>query len=135
MSNRTHRNPAFTLLEMMLVVMIMGVLMGIAAWAIIGQAKQARIKSTVATLNTVSAMVKTYNINRGDYPAKLAELVPEYADHPPVDAWKHPLVYAVNPPGAKRPYELYSKGPNGEANAEPIDYWNESAAAAAPANP
>jgi general secretion pathway protein G len=123
-TTRHHTRHAFTLLEMMLVVMIMGVLMGIAAWAITNQAKTARVKATVATLRTVSSMVTTYNLNRGNFPAKLGELVPEYAAQPPLDAWKRPLVYSVNPPGSARPYELYSTGPSADAPTDVIDVWH-----------
>ena len=55
--NLNHARKGFTLLEMMLVVMIMGVLLGVAAWNIIGTSNKARRATTVATMKQVSGML------------------------------------------------------------------------------
>ncbi|HMN42313.1 MAG TPA: type II secretion system protein GspG [Phycisphaerales bacterium] len=116
---------AFTLLEMMLVVMIMGVLIGIAAWNIIGQGDKARRAATIATMKNVEGMLKTYNLDYGVYPPTIDALVPKYTEKKPVDAWKHPLQYNLNSSGSTHPYELYSLGADNEAgNTDDIDWWH-----------
>jgi general secretion pathway protein G len=121
---RRH-SKGFTLLEMMLVVMIMGVLIGIAAWNIIGQGDKARRAATVGTMKNVEGMLKTYNLDYGQYPASLDNLVPKYTEKMPTDAWKRQLMYTVSASGGAHPFELYSTGASGEAgNADNIDWWH-----------
>lgn len=115
----------FTLLEMMLVVMIMGVLIGVAAWNIVGQGENARRKASMATMKTVEGMLKTYMLDYGTYPPTLQALVPKYTEKTPLDAWKHPIFYAPNPPGSPKPFTLYAPGPGGEAGEGNIDFWAE----------
>jgi general secretion pathway protein G len=116
----------FTLLEMMLVVMIMGVLLGVAAWNIIGTGAKARVAATRASMKMVDGMLKSYNLDYGTYPSSLQALVPKYTEKMPVDAWKHPLVYNPNPPGSPQPFSLYSTGASTDGgNDTTIDFWKE----------
>lgn len=114
----------FTLLEMMLVVMIMGLLIGVVAWNIGGQSKKARVATTVASMRTVESMLKAYHLDYGAYPATLQTLVPKYTEKLPQDSWKRPLVYAPNASGSAKPFILYSTGESGEqGNQDNIDIW------------
>ena len=121
----------FTLLEMMLVVVIMGVLIGVAAVNILGQGKKAKVSASRASMATVASMLKTYNLDQGTYPPTLDNLVTKsYLDKIPVDAWKRPLVYI---PGnivsgtTSHPFQLYSTGESGETSGggDIIDFWEE----------
>ena len=126
--NRARKG--FTLLEMMLVVMIMGVLLGVAAWNIASTGTKARRATTVATMKQVSGMIDVYNLDYGVYPASLDVLVPKYTSKMPVDAWKQPIRYSLTS-GGQHPYQMFSNGTGGDspANAEDvIDYWTEEAA-------
>jgi general secretion pathway protein G len=123
----------FTLLEMMLVVVIMGVLIGVAAVNILGRGKAAKIGATKASMSTTASMIKNYNLEQGVYPATLDNLVPKYMEKIPLDAWKRPLVYIASPSGGgatgTHPFTLYSTGESGETGgADVIDYWEEEAA-------
>jgi general secretion pathway protein G len=129
MNTRKHRllkaPHGFTLLEMMLVVMIMGVLIGIAAWNIIGQGDKARRAATIATMKNVESMLKTYNLDYGVYPPTISALVPKYTEKAPTDAWKHPIQYNLNSSGGAHPFELFSLGADNEAgNADDVDWWH-----------
>src|ERR1700733_11306643 len=92
---RRHALRGFTLLEMMLVVMIMGVLIGVATWNIIGQGDKARRAATVATMHNVEGMLNTYNLDYGVFPSTLDPLIPKYTSKMPVDAWKRAVLYSV----------------------------------------
>lgn len=114
----------FTLLEMMLVMVIIGLLAGVAVWNIVGQGEAARISTTQATLRSVKSMLTAYNLDNGTYPATLTSLVPKYTEAAPVDAWKRPLVYFPSSGNAAKPYTLYSTGKSGEqGGADIIDVW------------
>jgi general secretion pathway protein G len=123
--HRTHARRGFTLLEMMLVVMIMGVLVGVAAWNIMSQGDKARRAATFQTMKTLQGMLDTYNLDYGVYPPTLDPLVPKYTAKMPLDAWKRPIIYSVTP-GNQHPYVLFSYGPSGDQSAaDTIDFWIE----------
>ena len=123
-AKRTIARRGFTLLEMMLVVMIMGLLIGVVAWNIGGQSKKARVATTVASMRAVESMLKAYHLDYGAYPPTLQTLVPKYTEKLPQDSWKRPLVYAPNASGSAKPFILYSTGESGEqGNQDNIDIW------------
>lgn len=120
----------FTLLEMMLVVVIMGVLIGVASVSILGRGKAAKIAASRATMSTAASMIKNYNLEQGVYPATLDNLVPKYMEKVPLDAWKRPLIYIPGTTGAgagAHPFTLYSTGESGDSSStgDLIDYWEE----------
>lgn len=114
----------FTLLEMMLVVAIIGILMGVAVWNIVGQSDKARIKATQASMRNISTALGAYKADKGVFPADLQVLVAEkYFDKVYKDAWKRDFIYSsVGPAG--RDYGLISVGPDGQQGTEDdIDWW------------
>ncbi len=114
----------FTLLEMMLVVMIMGLLIGVVAWNIGTRGSEARKATTIASMRQVESMLKAYQLDHGTFPPTLQTLVPKYTEKLPQDSWKRPLVYAPNAAGSAKPYILYSTGESGEqGNQDNIDIW------------
>jgi general secretion pathway protein G len=128
-----RRAAAFTLLEMMLVVAIMGILMSVAVWNIVGQSEKARVKATEATMQTIETALKAYKADKGSYPQTIQMLVTtKMLDERIKDAWKHDIEYRT--PGANgRDYSLVSPGPDGQIGTDDdIDVWRmrEEAAAA-----
>ena len=121
----------FTLLEMMLVVVIMGVLIGVASVNILWQGKAAKIAATKASMATTASMIKNYNLQEGVYPATLDNLVPKYMEKIPVDSWKRPLLYIPGNSGTgtgAHPFQLYSGGETGDPQGqELIDFWEADA--------
>jgi general secretion pathway protein G len=106
------RQSAFTLLEIMLVVAIIGVLLAAAIYKMsptLGIAKETRTKGDLQGLRT---MLLSYNGSVGSYPDSLNALVPRWMDELPKDAYNSPYVYRY--PGRKNPasYDLFSAGPD-----------------------
>lgn len=118
----------FTIIEIMIVVMIIGI---IAAGAFAGMRYLQRVKeSTTRTkLAAVDTMLEQYNTTIGEYPTELQELV-DGPSKPQLqkrwgesigtvdelrDAWGQDFVYSLQPKGSRPPYELYSIGSKGDS--------------------
>src|SRR3984893_14886538 len=107
-----NRQSAFTLLEIMLVVAIIGVLLAAAIYKMspaLGVAKETRTRADIQGIRT---MLLSYNGTNGTYPESLRALVPRLMEEVPKDAWGPPYVYRY--PGQRNPggYDLFSEGPD-----------------------
>ncbi len=123
----------FTLLEMMLVVLIIGMLAAAVAWNFAGQGDKARTGTTKANLKTLQQMVVNYQLEKGQYPATLQALIPEFTDKIPKDGWKRDFIYYTPSPDG-RPFALFSNGADGSTGgADDISVWTMDEGAA-PAN-
>ena len=118
---------AFTLLEIMLVVMIIGLLLGTAIYKLRGNVETARMVAVESSLQSVRTQLKLYESMNGFAPTTdqgLQALVQQPQAEPrptrwtqmldsvPKDPWGKDFVY-LNP-GRKNPnsYDLYSCGPD-----------------------
>jgi general secretion pathway protein G len=118
---------AFTLLEIMLVVAIIGLLMSAAIYKMVGNVEVSRHVKVQADLQGYNTQLKLYQSLNGFYPTTeqgLQALVsPPSTDPKPSrwtqlmtdvqkDPWGSPYVYYS--PGRKNPngYDLYSAGPD-----------------------
>lgn len=123
-ARRAHR--AFSLLELMLVLAILGILMAVAAWNLAATGDKAKIRATTVTLDTVRQQLSAYNLEKNGYPPNLIALTTSGFLDPTkklVDGWDQPLIYMT--PGLNgRPYELLSAGPDKQASTQDdIDVW------------
>ena len=92
--SRNARRGAFTLLEIMVVVVIIGILAGMAVMVIDpkGQANEARKETTKARITQVQGQVELYEMKHGKPPANLEALVQsKQLKETPKDAWGDPL--------------------------------------------
>ena len=133
----------FTLIEIMVVLIIIGLLAGIVVPKLIGRTEEAkRIKTAVQIKNLQSAL-DLYKLDSGVYPSTdqgLQALVEKpavgeipnnwkeggYIDKIPKDPWGNNYVYIS--PGVHGDYDLYSYGADGEEGGEgrnaDIQSWN-----------
>lgn len=121
------RRSAFSLLEMMLVVVIIGLLAGVVTVSFLHQGKKARVELTKVEMKSVRDAVESYMINTGSLPATLEELLsssPPYIRSLPKDAWKRPFIYRPEPANPERQYTLVSLGEDGvEGTDDDLDLW------------
>ncbi len=133
--NRKNRS-AFTLVEIMAVVIIIGLLAAVAARNFMGQTDRARVKTTQATLKVLHEQVMMFKLDTGRYPTEeegLTALVEQPSDvenwEPsgylqstkiPKDAWNHDFVYQLNPESGK-PFVIISYGADGQEGGEGYD--------------
>jgi type II secretion system protein G len=118
----------FTLLELMVVLVIIGILMALVAPTIMGRPNEARVTAARADLQAIASALDLYKLDNFDYPTTaqgLAALATKPADPPapphwkeggylrrlPVDPWGNPYQYLC--PGAHGAYDLYSLGAGG----------------------
>lgn len=128
---------AFTLLEIMLVVMIIGLLLGTAIYKLRGNVETARIVAVDSSLQSIRTQLKLYESMNGFAPSTdqgLKALVvqppgdpqptrwTQLLDSVPKDPWGKEFVY-LNP-GRKNAtsYDLYSSGPDRTPDT-PDDVW------------
>lgn len=116
----------FTLMELMIVIVILGVLSTVVLLNFAGQADKARIGATQQTMNTVVQALELYRVQHNIYPPRdvgLHALVSErLLKEYPKDAWGIEIAYFS--PTPNHPYEIWSAGKDREFNtADDIGQW------------
>ncbi len=124
MKRRNNRRAAFTLLEVMLVLLIIGLLVSLVAPAIFGMKEKADIDAARVQIGLIYGVCEPYRLSMNEYPASLNQLVENpqagtkwagpYMDRIPKDSWGHEFVYEVQPGGAKP--LIFSLGKDGQPN-------------------
>ena len=128
----------FTLLELVVVIIVLGLLAGIVAPQIIGRLSEAKSTTAKTQLELLSVALDGYRLDNGSYPTTdqgLAALrerptrapVPANWRGPylrkavPVDPWGRPYVYRA--PGERNPstFDLESLGRDGKPGGEGED--------------
>lgn len=122
--DRGRAAPAFSLLELMLVLVILGLLSTVAAVALLPQAEKAKVKVTKTSLSVIKTAIQGYQIEHSRLPASLDELIPDYLEEGKTrDGWKQEFYFKPTPGGA-REYDLMSFGKDFEPGTEDdIDVW------------
>jgi len=132
----TKIRAAFTLVEIMAVIIIIGMLAAVAAKNFLGKTEDARVKTTQANLKVLHEAVLMFKMDTGRYPSEeegLLELVVEPTDtvgwepggylattNIPQDSWKYDFVYQLNPESGKA-FVIISYGADGEPEGEGYD--------------
>ncbi|KIX85446.1 type II secretion system major pseudopilin GspG [Vermiphilus pyriformis] len=132
--------PGFSLAEILIAVAIMAILSAIAIPTFLSYQNRARKTNASATVQAIKTAIQSYNTDTGAWPTTLTDLVRKPADEKaarrwqgpylegdeiPEDPWNESYQYKLTP-GAPRPFELYSFGPNGSqgTQSERIDAWS-----------
>src|SRR3989338_11001398 len=93
----------FTLIELMLVVIIIGVLVSMVAPRLVGRSEEARVAAVKADINAnISVALDLYELDNGKYPEALSVLISKsssgkgpYLKRTPVDPWGREYIYKV----------------------------------------
>jgi len=111
---------AFTLIEVLLVVVIIGILAAVVLPRMTGRGKEAQIAAAKASIENLSLALDMYEVDNGVYPSSLQSLITKGSElnwkgpylkkgEIPLDPWGKEFVYSVKDNG----YEIKSYGPNG----------------------
>lgn len=122
---------AFTLVEMLLVVTIIGILAALVIPKIAGRSEQARVTAAQADIKGgIKSALDQFDVDNGHYPKSLQDLLQApsdarnwhgpYFDPPniPTDPWGNPYVYVYPGRHNANSYDLYSIGPDGRDGTE-----------------
>ena len=125
---------AFTLVELMLVVIIIGILVAMVAPRLAGRSEQAKIAAARADIDAnLASALDLYELDNGAYPEKLDDLIVKpsnvagwkgpYLKRKPLDPWGNPYIYKY--PGAHGDYDLMSYGKSGvEGGGSEVTNWD-----------
>ncbi len=133
-----HTEKGFTLIELMVVIVILGILAGLIVPRIMGRPDEARQAKARIQIESLETALKLYKLDNGSYPTTeqgLQALVePPDVGEPterwreggylekgkiPRDPWSNDYIYLS--PGAKGEYDIISYGADGELGGDGKD--------------
>jgi len=110
----------FTLIEIMVVIVIIGMLAALVAPNVIGAGDEARAGTAKAQAKTIADSVRRYRSKTGSLPESLEDLVKEDGsgelEELPLDPWDTP--YELIPGENSRLFEVISCGPDKQPETE-----------------
>ncbi len=135
-----HRAAGFTLVELLVVLVILGLLAGIVVPNLIGRTETANVQTTQTQIEQLGGALDMFRLEVGRYPTTAEGLEALIRQPPgvnrwngpylrrstiPTDAWGNDFVYRS--PGEHGPYDLLSYGADGSpggsgANAEIVSW-------------
>jgi len=127
---------AFTLVEMLLVVTIIGILAALVIPKIVGRSEQARQTAARADISAIKTSLDAFEVDNGFYPKSIQDLVSPpsnaknwrgpYLEKLPEDPWGSHYVYYF--PGKRNAgsYDLLSIGADSkEGTEDDVGNWNK----------
>jgi general secretion pathway protein G len=125
---------AFTLVEMLLVMTIIGILAAIVIPKMVGRSEQARLTAVHADLSSIKTALDAFEVDNGYYPKSMQDLLQQpnnaknwhgpYLDKVPQDPWGNNYLYYYPGKHNQNSYDLLSVGPDGkEGSEDDIGNW------------
>ena len=117
--NEKRRKSAFTLVEVLLVVVILGILASVVVGTFAGRQKKALIIATRASIESICTQINLYEVDTGRFPPTLQSLIqndgapnwdgPYIKGGMPADAWGTVFQYQLK---GEKDYVVISAGPD-----------------------
>lgn len=139
---KKRNQSGFTLIELMLVVIILGILVAAVVPRLVGRSEQARRETAKSDIHGALALsLDLYELDNGAYPTTsqgLDALITKPSSPPvpmnwngpylkkkmPLDPWGHPYTYTSPGNNNTEGYDLLSPGPDGvEGGEDDIVNW------------
>ncbi len=131
------KQKGFTLIELMIVIVILGLLATFIVPKLMSRPEQARVVKAKNDIRAIETALKLYKLDNGFYPTTEQGLkalvkkpqtppIPQnyrpngYLDKVPKDPWGHPYIYR-SPGDNGRPYEIISYGADGKPGGTGYD--------------
>ena len=140
-----RRHSGFSLVEILVVLVIMGLLISIVAPTVLNRADEARVQKVYADFKAIETALKIYRLDNFVYPTteqglealvERSSIDPEprnfktggYLPDVPLDPWGKPYLYLS--PGENGEVDIYTQGVDGLSGGEgqnaDIGNWTES---------
>jgi general secretion pathway protein G len=139
-SEHTSRTAGFTLLELLVVLVILGLLAAVATPQVMKYLSRARTQSAALQIHNLASAIDLYRLDVGRYPSE-EEGLPSLVEAPTttpnwngpyvkrremlIDPWGHPYKYRI--PGDHGDYDLYSDGADnadgGQGENQDVTSW------------
>ncbi len=132
---RKYDARGFTLIELMVVIVILGILAGLIVPRIMGRPDEARQAKARMQIESLETALKLYRLDNGNYPTteqgllalvevpEVGELAKKWREggylekgKVPKDPWGNDFIYLA--PGANGEFDLYCLGADGEQGGE-----------------
>ena len=130
---KAYRNGGFSLVEILVVLVIMGLLISVVAPTVLNRADEARVQKVQADFKSIETALKIYRLDNYVYPtteqglealveATSLDPVPRnikkggYLPELPIDPWGRPYLYLS--PGENGEVDIYSLGADGLSGGE-----------------
>lgn len=131
---KRRKSQGFTLLEMLVVLVILGLLMGLVGPRMFGKVDSSKVKTAQTQIKMIRGALETYRLDMGSFPDDKVALKYLYArptdsglakrwqgpyldDEVPLDPWGNAYLFNTN--GREgQPFALYSLGADGQIGGE-----------------
>jgi len=130
---KQRSNAGFSLVEILVVLVIMGLLISVVAPTVLNRADEARVQKAQADFKAIETALKIYRLDNYIYPVteqglealvEASTISPEprnfkeggYLSELPVDPWGRPYLYLS--PGEHGEIDIYSLGADGLSGGE-----------------
>lgn len=124
-SSNHRQSKGFTLVELLIVMVILGLLASLVAPQMFGKVASSKIQTAETQMELLSTSLDMYRLDVGSYPTELSELIKSSASNwqgpylpkdVPNDPWGNPYHFKV--PGENGEFDLVSYGSDGKAGGE-----------------
>lgn len=137
MMNNMRNSAGFSLIELLVVLMILGLIAGLVVPNVLQRGEDAKLKAAAAEVQRISMAVDEYYLDNGRPPEELRQLVKEPGN---ASNWNGPYInesnlndpwenaYQYRYPGQHRSFDIWSHGadgsPGGEGANADISNWD-----------
>lgn len=135
-TDKRYSPSGFTLIELMVVIVILGILAGLVVPRLMDEPEKARVIKAKMQIENISMALKKFKMDNGFYPSteqglealvqkpsigKIPKNYPEkgYMNSIPDDPWMNPYIYIS--PGEHDDFEVISYGADAEEGGEGFD--------------
>ena len=118
---RKQKQQGFTLIEILVVIVIIGLLAGIVVPNLVGQVDDAKITTARSNMSSIANALTLYRLKKGRYPSSdqglqsltTGDSLTRFMDRVPLDPWDNDYQYIY--PGSSGDFDLYSFGADSAA--------------------